>query len=375
MMKRQYTIAIGIAIVIGGFLVKNFMAAQARPPKRGVNGKGIPTVVVNKVSNAPTPNKISISGKLMAENRIEIFAEVQGVLLPSNKSFKEGVEFVRGERMLKIDSTEFYLNLLSNKSSYINMLVQLGPDIKYDFPDAYDAWNAYVASIDINKPLPAIPEPKDDKRRNFLTSRDVYKQYFAIKSQEEKLAKYNLKAPFSGVLSEGDLQAGTMIRAGQKLGAFIKSGEYELEAAISVAEASLVKKGDSVVLRSEDIPGEWFGSVRRISEHIDQATQTIKVYIGLESGTLKEGMFLSGEIRSGGFPSAVTIQRDLLVGLNKLYTVKDSSLVLTEIDVLKIGENEVVVSGLQDGEVVMAQVFSAAYNGMKVSPKLKTSKL
>lgn len=369
-MNRQITIAIGVVIIISGFVIKSYMAAQATPPERREGGNEAPIVMVKKIRNQFINNEIAITGKLMAEKRVEIFSEVQGVLLSSGKQFKEGVGYGLNERMLKIDSTEYYLNLLATKSSYLNALVQLGPDIKYDFPDAYKDWSKYVAQIDVSKPLLPLPKVSNEKHKNFLTSRDVYKQYYAIKSQEEKLTKYNLRAPFQGVLSEGNLEAGTMIRMGQKLGTFIQPGSFEMEAAVSLKNANLIKVGDSVLLRSEDVPSTWIGKIKRISQHIDQTSQTVKIYVSVQSESLREGMYLSGVVLSGGFENAIKVPREFLIGVDQLYLVNDSFLSLEKVSVLKIGESEIVIDGMQDGQVVMNQVFSSAFNGMKVSPKL-----
>lgn len=369
-MKRQLTIIIGIVIIASAIGIMKYMEAQKTPPEKKMGNNGVPTVLVKALKTGWAKNEISITGKLISEKRIEIFSEIQGVLLSSGKLFKPGMRFSQGERMLKIDSTEFYLNLLSNKSSYLNLLVQLGPDIKYDFPEAYNNWNKYLESIDVTQPIVDLPNVKNKKYRNFLTSREVYKQYYSIKSQEEKLSKYNLSAPFSGVLSQGNLQPGTMIRIGQKLGTFLQSGSYELEVALSLTDANLIKIGDSVLLRSENLSNTWQGEVKRLSQHIDQATQTIKVYIQVNSNDLREGMYLSGKIISGGFPNAIKIPRDLLIGVNQVYLVEDSILNLKSVNVLKIGESEVVINGLEDGQLAMNQVFSSAFNGMKISPKI-----
>ncbi len=369
-MNRKVTIVLGALVIAAGVGIKKYMSAQAEPPKRNPSG-GVPSVWVRKVSNGFVSNSIAITGKLVANNRIELFAEVQGTVLSSNTTFKEGMSFLKGQRLLRIDSTEFHLNLLSAKSNFVNSLIQLSSDIKFDFPKEYGIWMAYTEGIDIKKPLPELPTSDDKKFTNFLIARNVNNQFYSIKSQEEKLTKFNLKAPFSGVLVEGNLQPGSMVRAGQKLGIFIEPGSYELEASVNMNDGAQIKVGDSVRLVSEDIPGKWFGKVARISEHIDQSTQTLKVYIAIQSKRLKEGMYLNGNIYAGGFENAIRIPRNLLIGTNELYTVSDSTLALQEVNVLSIGENEVVVSGIDSNTTILGQVFSTAYNGMVINPQFK----
>jgi multidrug efflux pump subunit AcrA (membrane-fusion protein) len=368
-MNRQVTIVLGAVVIVAGIGISMFLTSKAEPPAKTDLASLVPEVLVKQIELDTVDNKIEISGKLMADQRVELFSEVQGVLLPSNKVFKEGVTYGQNEVMLRIDSTEYYLNLMATKSSYLNKLVQLGPDIKYDFPEAYDGWNTYVSSIDVKDPLKELPNPTNQKHRNFLTSRDIYSQYYQIKSQEEKLKKYNIKAPFTGVLSEGNLQPGTMIRLGQKLGTFIQPSSFELETAVSINQAKSIVVGDKVNLRSASTNESWQGSVKRISSQLDKATQTIKVYVSVQDSELKEGMFLIGEILSHPFNNAIEIQRNLLIGTNQVYVLQDSTLVLTPIEVLKLSESTAVIQGLSNNTIVLNQVFSGAYNGLKVSPK------
>jgi multidrug efflux pump subunit AcrA (membrane-fusion protein) len=369
-MKRQVTIVLGVLVILAGVGVNKYLSSKAKPPKRNPQG-GKPTVLVQKVQNGFVKNTIPVTGKLVAKNRVELFAEVQGSVLNSGKTFKEGVSFSNGSRMLKLDSTEFHLSLLSAKSNFLNSLIQLTPDIKYDFREELDRWNVFINSVNIEQPFPALPKSKNKKFLNFLISRSIPNQYYTIKSQEEKLSKFNLIAPFSGTLIEGNLQPGSMVRVGQKLGTFIQGGEYELEVSVSMNDGSLIKIGDSVLLQSEDIPGNWYGKVVRISVHIDQSTQTLKVYVNVSSKKLKEGMYLTGSIYSGGFENAVSIPRNILIGTNQVYLLKDTVLQLHEIKVLSIGENQAVIEGLSDGSKILGQVYSAAYNGMIVKPQLK----
>ena len=60
-----------------------------------------------------------------------------------------------------------------------------------------------------------------------------------------------------------------------------------------------------------------------------------------------------------------------MIGTNQVYLLQDSILQLEDITVLSIGENQAVVEGLSDGALILGQVFSAAYNGMVVTPILK----
>ena len=66
-------------------------------------------------------------------------------------------------------------------------------------------------------------------------------QYYSIKNIEKRLSKYNITAPFNGVLTEALVTKGTLIRPGQKLGEFIDTSVFEIELAIEKRLLSIRK--------------------------------------------------------------------------------------------------------------------------------------
>ena len=95
-------------------------------------------------SNSNTPITITASGNLSARDRIEIYSEVQGIFDYSEKSFKPGIYYRAGAVLINLNSDEHRANLKSQKSSLYNQVVGLLPDLKFDYPEAYDAWFSYV---------------------------------------------------------------------------------------------------------------------------------------------------------------------------------------------------------------------------------------
>ena len=52
-----------------------------------------------------------------------------------------------------------------------------------------------------------------------------------------------------------------------------------------------LKIGQKVTLISNDIKGNWKGSIARIGKNIDSKTQSVIVYISVNGADLKEGMY------------------------------------------------------------------------------------
>jgi multidrug efflux pump subunit AcrA (membrane-fusion protein) len=367
MSKRQLIILSGILILIVGFMgMKYLQSLRTPPPRMGINGT-YPVVQTLEIKNSNVPYLVYFTGRVSSRNKVELFAEVTGAVLPAAKEFREGVAFSDGEILLRIDSLEYYHNLQSARSAFLNLMLQAVSDIKFDFPDAYDLWNAYTSSINLNSPLPEMPAASP-KLRNFLASREIYNRYFAIKSQENRLSKYNLKAPFSGSVMEGYMPAGSMVRQGQKIGTLIKSGEVEIEVAVESAVAATVQTGDSAIMRSTEGNKTYMGRVLRKSQYIDAGTQSHKIFIGASHPDLREGMYLSGNIYSGVIENGALISRSLILPGNFVYTLSDSLLLPVSVEVISTGDNKVVIKGLPENTRILNQNLSTAYKGMKVSP-------
>lgn len=365
---RRISIVLGIALLVGGYFLKNELANSKEPPKRKGKTEQKRLVKAQTATNNSIQVNINITGKLVAKNRIEVFAEVAGKLLETPKDFKTGVQFEKGESLIVIDDREFRLNLLAAKSNFLSVLTQVLPDIKLDYQSAFGDWKNYVDHFELEENLSPLPEVESPKLKSFLVSKNVYNTYYQLKSQEERLGKYRIMAPFTGVISQALINHGTLVRMNQKLGEFIRPGHYEMEAAINVKDLSFIAVGDSVKLTSDDISGTWYGRIARISNNINPSTQTFSVFVNVQSNDLKEGMFLNGAIKGDAVENVIQLDRRLLVDQTFVYAIEDSALAKKQVEIKKYTPNTVLVSGLPDSIQLLKQPVTGAYEGMPVTP-------
>ncbi len=360
------TILIGVLVLAAGVGINRWFASMKKAPDRNTTGAGIPTVKVAVVKNDTINANIWLSGRLRAIQKIEVFTEVTGKLASGGKPFKDGTTFNQGETILKLNDTDFRMSLNAARSNFQSTLTTALADIKIDYPDAFSAWNQLAERIDPTQELPALPEVKNEKLKSYLSAVKVYNQYYSIKAQEAQLAKYQIVAPFSGVLANANLNPNTVVRANQNLGTFLNPNHYELEAGISLDHAAKIKAGQTVTLTSSDIDGQWTGRIIRVGKSVDATTQTVKVYIAVSGNTLFEGMYLSGNVSGNSLQQALTIPRHLLVESNFVYTVNKDKLQKTKIQLLHQNRDEAVVAGLSNGAVITQQIIPGATDGMKV---------
>jgi multidrug efflux pump subunit AcrA (membrane-fusion protein) len=365
MKKRNLSILISIIVLIGALGLTAILAGMKKSPDRKNTIQPVKLVITKTVENHNIQAQVPVMGRLTATHKIDIFAEVSGVLLQSKIPFLEGVAFKKGEPLVSINSQEIRQSLKAKKSGLMNLITQVLPDLKFDYPGAYERMKPFLANLSMDKKLPQLPQPGSDREKYFLANRNIYQTYYEIAAIETKLEKYRLYAPFNGVVSNSTIKPGTLVRAGQQLGQFMEIVTFDMETEIPLEKSPLVKIGNKVVLTSDSIPGEWTGQVSRIAHTIDNKTRSIKVFVSLKSDQLKEGMFLTGTIASNTVYYGSEIPRKLLIEDNQVMVIKDSKIHLAAIDVLQFNENIAIVNGLPNGTLI-PQKNSNLTKGMTV---------
>lgn len=367
---RKFSIVIGLVIIFGGALLINMMMKDKAPVQQEKTLVVPPqTVEVVKVKKGSFSPIIDIEGRLSAYNKIDIFAEVGGRLKSTSQPFKVGTRFNRGSVLLNIDKEEAELALLSQKSSLINSITQIMPDLKIDYGDSFQQWSDYLNSFEISKPIQPFPSPKSEQERFFINAKNLNTQLYNIKSQESRLAKYTVYTPFTGVLTDASITPGSLVRAGQKLGELMELGNYELEATVALDELPYLKVGQKVRLKSDVIDGQWTGTIRRISDRIDPNSQSVIAYIAIQSRELREGLYLKGSINGKPLDSVSKVDADQVIEREYVFAVEDSKLKKYPVEIVYANAEHMFLKGLPDEALMPTERIIGAIDGKTVSVK------
>ena len=364
-MRKIISIVLGVLLLAGAVFLAKYLIDNKKKPKPTFD-KIVKTVFVEEVENKEIPIIITTSGNLTAKHKIELYAEVQGVLKPSSKEFKAGTSYSKGESIIKINSDEFYANLQSQKSNFYNSLTSIMPDIRLDYPDEYQNWQTYLNSFDINKTTPDLPTLNSDKEKFFISGRGINSAYYNVKNLEVKLGKYNLRAPYDGILTEALVTPGTLVRVGQKLGEFIDPSVYEMEVSVNAEFAELLKKGNMVKLHNLEKTKEYTGKVIRINGKVDATSQTIKAYIQVAHPDLREGTYLEANLSARSEKEAIEVSRKLLIDNKQMFVVRDSILDLIDVNPVYFSAESAVIKGVENGTLILSKPTPGAYQGMQV---------
>ena len=370
MNTRKFFVALGGGILtlllIFGFA---FLLIKGKPSP----AKQAPQRIIRKVNSAivgynTVESKINSTGRVISQQSVDIIAEVQGKLLPGDITLKPGQNFSQGQVLVRIYSKDSEYALQARKSGYLNLLANILPDLKIDYADAYSDWVKYFESVRIAEDLPELPEVNSAQLKIFLASRNILSEYYAIKSDETRLRKYVIRAPYSGAIQSVLLEVGSVANPGSRIAQIIKTTELEVEVPLEPTSAAWLRIGDKVKLYTENGKGEGSGRIKRISSFVDENTQSINVYLTVDNFTpeLFPGEYLKVEFSGLQIANAMEIPRNAVFNRNMVYIVNEGLLHKSQINLLKINEQTIIFNGLEEGAEIVTEPLVTVGEDMQV---------
>lgn len=318
-------------------------------------------------TNELTPIKVKSSGRVIAGKLISLSSEVQGKL-QSNIILKKGTKFKKGELLFSIQNKDAQLMLAARKSNYLSSWVKCLPDLATDHSNEYDKWNVFFKSINVDVPLPKIPNFTTAKEKNFIISRNLLAEYLNIRSDEFKLTKYKQYAPFNGSIVESYSDDGAVVNPGSPIIQIFRTNQLEIEIPISLLYMKNIKSGSTVSLSNMD--DEFEGTVTRKGEFINASTQSIPIYVKPKNyEQLYFGMYVDATFEFQNSQKAVKLPREAIFGNNLIYTINADSLLKTKtVEIQSKEEKSVIVTNLKDSTLIATEAIVNAKEGMKITP-------
>jgi multidrug efflux pump subunit AcrA (membrane-fusion protein) len=364
-LNKIILIVLGIVIIGLGFFGMKSIIASKHSASISIP-KNITKVYVQKVENKSLETDFSSSGVVSALNKIELYSEVGGIATIGKRDFRLGQRFNKGEVILRIDNREQRANLLANRSSFEALLSSILPDILLDYSAESIKWESYLNKLDIGEMLPDLPQVESKQLKNYLSSKKVFSTFYSVKNLEVRLSKFELLAPFSGVLSIANIRVGTLVRPGQNLGEFLSPNNYEITLDLPSNYLSFLRIGKRIELNSKDINSPVSAKIVRINPQINPQTQMIKIVASFNSEKIKDGMYLDANVKGSEIDSVVEISRSLIAEGDIIYKVEGDELVAKKINIAHTKAKTAFVFGLTDGDVIISKPVIGSHHGMKV---------
>jgi multidrug efflux pump subunit AcrA (membrane-fusion protein) len=375
---RRIVIVAAFVIIVGlAFGLMRFLAAQKedlrkRPPveaKRYVRAEPV------KYGRVISP--VSALGRLTSVAEVDIVAEASGRIQQGDVSLKKGARFSKGDILFVVYPDEAELALKAGKSQFLNTLANLLPDIKIDFPQHEEKYLEFFNSISLDEPLPDFPDIGDDKLKIFLTSRNVLSQYYNIRKDELQLQRRTVRAPFTGTLTEVNMEVGSYTNAGGRVARAIKTDELELEVPLDRFDAGWIKIGDKVTVYSDQRGLLWNGTVIRKNQFIDPETQSQGVFVFFKnhnSSPLLAGEYYRAEFPGHPVDGVMEVPRNIIFNSNEVFIIVENRLQRRTVNVIKVNEKTLIFNGLIEGDTLVMQPLINVLEGTLVE-KLGDAKL
>lgn len=381
MNTRKTLIIISSLIIIALFVLSSYISynfginygvenaeliREQRAGESEKHSKNIKSVLATKVVNKEITNKIYSTGRVLSVNSITISSEVQGKIL-NNSFLKKGTKIKKGNNILNVQNTDLQLLLNAKKSRLMSLISTNLADIELDFNSEYEKWKTFFNKITLNKNLPVFPEINSIKEKNFIISRSILSEYLSIKSDEEKLKKYTIKAPFDGIITRSYTDIGAFINPGSPIIDFIRDGEMEIELSVSTSEIHLINLNDSVVLSNSN--NVFSGKIVRKSEFVNNNTQNISVFAAVKNveNSLYSGMYLDAKIINKSNEKLVKIPRRAVFNKNKAFTIdSENKLEIKTLNIISYQDDFVVVDNLKNGTIIVKEPLIGESEGTKV---------
>ena len=249
-----------------------------------VGPEAITIIAVSTLNSGP-----AISGSLAAEKTASIRSEVSGAV--GAVLVEPGVRVTTGTLLARIDDMVPREAFLSAKSAVTQ--AQLAADIARRETGRSEKLLAAGAIAD---------NALEATRRSDLAAQaalDDAKSRLA--SAQKNLDNTLVKAPYDGIVSERQVNAGDVVTPGTALFTVVDPSTMRLEGAVPADQLGLVHVGSPVKFEVTGYPGRDFtGTITNVYPSADPQTRQVRLYVRIPNAGngLVAGLYATGRVSS-----------------------------------------------------------------------------
>lgn len=302
-----------------------------------------PTVAVEQVSVREVPQTATYTSTVQAYVKNNIVPQMAGRIAKINVEIGDFVK--KGQILAEIDKAQ----LLQAQLQLQNQEVEL-----QRLKSLYEAGGLSQSDYDA-----------------------IQLQYNVLKTQVDNLTENTiLRSPVDGVITARNYDAGDMYSMAAPIYTVEQIVPVKLLVGVSESDYMKVKKGDSVEISVDAIPGNTFyGSVEKIYPTIDPATRTFNVEVVVKNPykTLRPGMFARVTVNFGSNNNVVipdvAVVKQQGSGERFVYVLNEDGTVTYQKVTLgrRMGTEYEVLEGLSDGAKVVTGGQIRLKDGIKVN--------
>ncbi|MFO1282757.1 MAG: efflux RND transporter periplasmic adaptor subunit [Burkholderiales bacterium] len=309
-------------------------AAPAKGGPGGPPGGGAVTVEAGKVVRAALPQSITAVGSLRSDESITVRPEVAGRI--STIGFNEGQRVERGAVLVRLDPS---VNDAEVRQARANMTL---------------AKSKYDRAVDLSKSNFISGQAKDEAENNLKVAEA------ALALAEAKLAKTEIRAPFSGVIGLRQVSVGDYVKEGADLVNLEAIDPLKVDFRVPEVYLKQVRVGQPLEVALDAVPGRTYnGRVYAINPLVDAAGRSIviRAQVANTDTRLRPGMFARVRLITEERADALVVPEQALVpqGADQfVFRVVDGKAQRARVEIGQRGDGKVEIrQGLAVDDVVV----------------------
>jgi membrane fusion protein (multidrug efflux system) len=316
--------------------------AWAQKPAAAIPVKAVPAKLARAVLET------GAIGSLRADEAVVIRPEIAGRI--DRIAFEEGQSVKKGALLARLDAAETRALVESSR-------VQANLDKQ-----------RLERAADLRKKGFISQQALDEAQSTY--ARSVAKQ----REDEAKLAKSEIRAPFTGVAGLRQVSEGAYVAAGTDIARLEKIDQLKLDFRVPETYLASLKTGLAVSVAVDAFPQAGFpGKIYAIEPAVDEQTRTVLARARVANPQLKlrPGMFARVNLTLGVRENAVWIPEEAIVPRGQdsyVFRVVEgrAELVQVQTGTRRVGEVE-IMKGIAAGDLVVTEGTQRLAPGMQVS--------
>lgn len=327
-----------------------------------------PAVAVT-VSSAGAENNspfLTASGKIEAVNSATLSTRMMGFV--NKVHVNVGQKVSKGQLLISINNAD----LSAKKAQTTAGITEAQAAFNNAAKDYERFQNLFAKSSASQKEL-------DDQRANYEMAKARLEGAKQMKNEvESQFAYVNIRAPFSGVITNRYIDEGDMANPGVPLISVEGPDSFEVTASVPEREISKIKSGSDVQVLVKSLDIQLPGTVTEVSSSARNTGGRflVKVVIDKTDAGILSGMYATVQfpIEKTGDVTALLVPKEAIVHrgeLTGIYTVSLSSTAILRWVRLgrSLGDNVEVLSGLSAEEKYIVNADSKLFNGVRLTIK------
>jgi len=259
-------------------------AAQAAAQPTVVGRESIAIAAQQRVEDGPP-----ISGAIAADKQATVRAQVAGAVLQT--MVEQGQRVSAGTLLARLDDTgiqQSYLSARSGVTTAQSAATLAGRELQR-------AEKLLAAGAVAERDLEGA------RQQNASAQAALADAKARLALAEKQLSYTRVTAPFAGVVSERQANAGDVMSPGTAMFTIVEPSSMRLEASVPAEQLGQVKVGDPVTFTVNGYGDRKFaGKVTRVNPVADPATRQVRIYASIpnEGSGLVGGLFAEGRVAS-----------------------------------------------------------------------------